>query len=218
MLRMICVSALAGLMAVVPASSQTVLPPNQQLLVGKYHFEEEGIAIDVSLNADSTAVYSIGGSVGIRAEGTWDVRGDRIHIFNKPGPVKLELSGAPTRDPSVALRVVAQLPDGSPAEGLAVTWPNAAGLFYMSDGRNETRLEEGPVIGEVSIAREADGKGLATFVMKAGGPNSYRFTYYPSDVEPFDFEARALDARADVLEVEVGSASAKLQRVRDRRP
>lgn len=215
MLRLICASALSGLLAVAPASSQTVPVPDRQLLVGKYHFEEEGVAVDVSLNADSTAVYSVGGSVGIRAEGNWDVRGDRIHIFNKPGPVKLEPAGTPTRDPSVALRVVAQLPDGSPAEGLAVTWPNAAGLFYMSDGKNETRLEEGPVLGEVSIEREADGKGLATFVMKAGGPNSYRFTYHPSDVEPFDFQARASDARADVLEVELGSASAKLHRVRD---
>lgn len=215
MLRLICVSALAGLLAVVPASSQTVPVPDRQLLVGKYHFEEEGIAVDVTLNADSTAVYSVGGSMGIRAEGTWDVRGDRIHIFNKPGPVKLELAGDPTRDPSVVLRVIAQLPDGSPAEGLAVTWPNAPGLFYMSDGKNETRLEEGPVIGEVSVEREADSRGLATFVMKAGGPNSYRFTYHPSDVEPFDFQARALDAKADVLEVELGSASAKLQRVRD---
>ncbi len=129
MLRLICVSALVGLLAVAPASSQTVLVPDRQLLVGKYHFKEEGIAVDVSLNADSTAVYSVGGSVGIRAEGAWDVRGDRIHIFNKPGPVKLELAGAPTRDPNVVLRVVAQLSDGSPAEGLAVTWPNAAGLF-----------------------------------------------------------------------------------------
>ncbi len=153
MLRLICVSALAGLVAAAPASSQTVLPPNQQLLVGKYHFEEEGIAVDVSLNTDSTAVYSVGGSVGIRAEGTWDVPGDTIHIFNKPGPVKLELAAAPARDPSVALRVVAQLPDGSPAEGLAVTWPNAAGSYYMSDGKNETGLEDGPVVGEVSILK-----------------------------------------------------------------
>ncbi len=214
MFRLICVSTLAGLLTVAPAFCQTVLPPHQQLLVGKYHFEEEGIAVDVSLNADRSAVYNVGSSVGIRAEGTWDVRGDRIHIFNKPGPVKLELAGTPTRDPSVALRVVAQLPDGSPAKGLAVTWPNAAGLFYMSDGRNETRVEEGPVVGEVSIEREADSKGLATFVMKSGGPNSYRFTYHPSDVEPFDFQARALDATADVLEVELGSASAKLRRIR----
>jgi len=87
----------------------------------------------------------------------------------------------------------------------------------VSDGKNETRPEEGPVTGEVSIAREAGSRGLATFVMKVGGPNSYRFTYYPSDVEPFEFEAKALDAKAELLEVELGSASATLQRVRDYR-
>ncbi len=63
MLRLICAFALAGLLAVAPASSQTVLVHDRQLLVGKYHIEEEGIAVDVSLNADSTAVYSVGGSV-----------------------------------------------------------------------------------------------------------------------------------------------------------
>ncbi len=164
MLRLICVSALAGLLAVAPAWSQTVPVPDRQLLVGKYYFEEEGIAVDVSLNADSTAVYNVGGSVGIRVEGTWDVRGERIHIVNKPGPVKSELAGTPTPDPSVALRVVAQLPDGSSAEGLAVTWPNAAGLFYMSDGNNETRLEEGPVLGAANegIGREGGCVGVRT--------------------------------------------------------
>ncbi|GEM_PF-6848127 len=85
----------------------------------------------------------------------------------------------------------------------------------MSDGKSEAGLGDGLIVGEVSIQRDADGKELASFVMKARGPNSYRFTYYPSDVEPFDFQARALDAKADVLEVELGSASAKLQRVRD---
>ena len=93
-----------------------------------------------------------------------------------------------------------------------MTWPDAAGLLYKDDDKNEARLEDAAVIGEVSIERKADGKVLATFVMKAGG---YRFTYYPSDVEPFDFQARALDAKAELLEVELGSASATLQRVRD---
>lgn len=46
----------------------------------------------------------------------------------------------------------------------------------MSDGKNETCWKAGPVIGEVGVGREADSKGLATFVMKAGGPDSYRFT------------------------------------------
>lgn len=66
MLRLICGSALTGLVTVAPASSQTVPAPDRQLLVDKWHFEEEGIAVDVSLNADSTAVYSVEGSVGIR--------------------------------------------------------------------------------------------------------------------------------------------------------
>jgi hypothetical protein len=65
------------------------------------------------------------------------------------------------------------------------------------------------------LSEKPTARGLATFVMKAGRPNSYRFTYYPSDVEPFDFQARALDANADMLEVKLGSASAKLRRVRD---
>lgn len=212
MLRLICGSALAGLVAVAPASSQTVPVPDRQLLVGKYHFEEAGLKVDVDLNADGTARYQVNAG---RAVGFWAVQGNRVHIYNKPGPVRLEQAGAPTRDRTVALRVVAQLPDGSPAEGLAVTWPNAAGLYDMSDGKNETGLEDGLVVGEVSIQREADGRVLATFVVKAGGPNNYRFTYYPSDVEPFDFQARALDAKAEVLEVELGSASTKLHRDRD---
>ena len=211
-LRLICGSALAGLLAVAPASSKTVPLPDRQLLVGEYHFEEAGLKVDVDLNADGAARYQVNAGC---ADGFWAIREGRVHIYNKPGTVRLEQAGAPSHDPRVALRVVAQLPDGSPAEGLGITWPNAAGLYDMSEGKNETGLEDGLVVGAVSIQREADGKVLATFVMKAGGPNSYRFTYYPSGVEPFDFQARALDAKAELLEVELGSASATLQRVRD---
>ncbi len=124
MLRLIGVAALAGLLALAPASSETV--PDRQLLVGKYHFEEAGLKVDVDLNADGSARYQVNAG---RAVGLWIVRGSRVHIYNKPGPVRFEQAGAPTRDPSVALRVVAQLPDGSPAEGLGVTWPNAAGIY-----------------------------------------------------------------------------------------
>lgn len=210
--RVIRASALAGLLAAAPASSQTVPVPDRQLLVGRYHFEEAGPKVDVDLNADGTARHKVNAG---RADGFWAVREGRIHIYNKPGSVRLEQAEASKRDPSVALRVVVQLPDGSPAEGLGVTWPNAAGIYYMSDGKNEAGLEDGLIVGEVSIQRYADGKELTTFVMKAGAPNSYRFTYYPSDVEPFDFKARALNAKAELLEVELGSASATLRRVRD---
>lgn len=209
----------AALLVPAPATAQVepeyVYIADPRVLVGKYHYEEKGFTIDVSLSADGTALYLVGvGSGGIRAEGVWEVHGDKIHIHNRPGPVRLDPAGTPTRDPSVALRVAATLPDGSPAEGLGVTWPGAAGLFYMTDGQHETRKEEGPVAGEVTIVRASDGKTLASFSKTAGGPNSHRFTYHPSDVEPFEYKAAALDLRADVLEVEVGSASAKLRRVR----
>ncbi|MEG3168356.1 hypothetical protein U1737_09145 [Sphingomonas sp. LB3N6] len=43
----------------------------------------------------------------------------------------------------------------------------------MSGGKNGARLEDGLIVGEVSIQRDADGKELATFIAKTGGPNSY---------------------------------------------
>lgn len=46
-----------GLVAVAPASSETVPLPDRQLLVSKYHFEESGLEVDVDLNADGTARY-----------------------------------------------------------------------------------------------------------------------------------------------------------------
>ena len=189
-----------------------------RILVGHYRLEEGEFSIDVRLNADKTASYVVtmdkrGG--GLRADGIWDYRGDRVHIHNAPGPVSLVQAGNPTTDAAVALTIVATLPDGSPAEGLAVTWPGADALFYMSDGRHRRTREEGAVAGEVSIVRESDSKELVTFTVKRGGPNVYRFTYRPSDPEPFDIQAAAMDMRADVLEVEAGSAAAKLRRVRD---
>lgn len=59
-------------------------------------------------------------------------------------------------------------------------------------------------------------KELATFDFAPGRPNSFRFIYHPSDVEPFDIPAFALDSLAQTFEVEVGTASAKLQRVTGR--
>ena len=213
----------AALIALSPAHSQresnglSAYIADERVLVGKYRYEEKGFTIDVSLNADKTALYIIGMGAeedGFRAEGFWTMREGIIHIHNRPGPVRLEPAGAPARDPTVALFIVARLPNGSPAEGLGVSWPGAGGSFYMSDGRHQTRREEGPVTGEVTISRSSDGKILASFVKRADGPNAYSFTYHPSDVEPFDFSAMALDAKADMLEVEVGTAAAKLRRVR----
>lgn len=200
------------------SGTRYVVVADPSVLVGHYRLEEGEFAIDVRLNADRTAVYTVKegeGGGGIRAEGRWTVEGDRIHIRNTPGPVSLEVSGPPSVDMTAALSIVATLPDGTPAEGLAVTWPAAGALFYMSDGVHRVAAADGPVTGEVSIVRESDSRPLATFRMSPGAPNSYRFTYRPSDPEPVHIQAAALDARAEMIEVEAGSAAAPLRRVRD---
>lgn len=63
------------ILAVTSVTAQNDPAQDQRVLFGRYDFEEEGLVVDVSLNADSTAVYGVGGGVGIRAEGAWDVRG-----------------------------------------------------------------------------------------------------------------------------------------------
>lgn len=62
MLGLICVSALAELVAVAPASFQTLPIPDRQLLVGKYHFEEgrEAGAAHAVLESDPIAGCQLG--------------------------------------------------------------------------------------------------------------------------------------------------------------
>lgn len=192
---------------------------DERVLIGKYHYEEtsDNFNIDVHLNADHTALYRIRTGKNeadfISLTGFWTLDGPYIHIHNKPGPVRLKLDGVPTRNPSVALSVVAKNADGSPAEGLGVTWADAQGLYMMSDGRHTTQAGGIDKATTVEVVRSSDRKILQTVEVKPGGPNSFRFTYYPSDEEPFDISAVALDARGDMLEVEVGTAQAKLTRV-----
>jgi hypothetical protein len=83
----------------------------------------------------------------------------------------------------------------------------------MSDGQHTARLNEITTATTVEIVRSSDRKILQTMEIKPGGPNSFRFTYYPSDQEPFDVTAIALDPSGDTLEVEVGTAQAKLKRI-----
>ncbi|WP_139226884.1 hypothetical protein [Sphingomonas sp. OK281] len=58
--------------------------------MGKYHFEEAGLKVDVDLNADGSARYQVNAG---RAVGFWAVQGNRVHIYNKLGPVRLECHG-----------------------------------------------------------------------------------------------------------------------------
>ncbi|WP_230769980.1 hypothetical protein [Sphingomonas sp. Leaf4] len=224
MIRMTCpllflVAGAGTAGAQLPSNSRPAFIADERVLIGKYHYEEtsDDFKMDVHLNADHTALYRI--TTGkdqaefIRLTGFWTLDNPHIHIHNKPGPVRLVAAGAPTRDPSVGLSVTAMNADGSPAEGLGVTWADANGLYMLSDGRHTTRSGEPAGAAVVEIVRASDRKILQTVNVRPGGPNSFRFTYHPSDQEPFDLAAIALDPRADTIEVEVGTAQAKLKRV-----
>lgn len=202
--------------AQLPSNSLPAFIADERLLIGRYHYEErsDDFKIDVVLNADHTASYRI--TTGKDAAefahltGFWTLDGPYIHIHNRPGPVRLVPAGPPTRDRSVGWSVTATYPDGRPAQGIGVTWAEANGLYMLSDGTHVGEAD-GPVTLE--ILRAADRKLLQTVTVTPGGPNRFRFIYHPSDQEPFDIGAIALDPQANVLEVEVGTAQAKLRRV-----
>ncbi len=204
-----------------PSNSVPVFVADERVLIGKYRFVEnkEGLTVDVHLNADRTALYrvTIGGAEEefLLAKGFWTVQGDTIHIHNRPGPVRLDVAGTPTRDPATGLSIVVDQKDGSEVTGLGVTWPDSNSLYYMAEGRHSVTAAEIGDATEFSIVRTSDSKTLQTIKLTRGGPNSFRFTYYPSDVEPFDIRAMALDEGANRIEVELGTASAKLDRVRE---
>lgn len=209
----------APAVAQLPSNSLPSFVGDERVLIGKYHYEEtsDEFKMDVHLNADHTALYQIRTGKDqadfIKLTGFWTLDNPYIHIHNKPGPVRLEPTGIPKLDPSVGLQVVVMNADGSAAEGLGVTWTDANGLYMMSDGQHTTRPKEITKATTVEVVRSSDRKILQTMEIKPGGPNSFRFTYYPSDQEPFDITAIALDPRGDTLEVEVGTAQAKLKRI-----
>ncbi|WP_260596837.1 hypothetical protein [Sphingomonas endolithica] len=216
LLMMVATPAAAQL----PSNSVPVFIQDERVLIGKYRYVEraDGMKIDVHLNADHTALYHIKSGENdadfIKAEGFWTLDGPYIHIHNRPGPVRLEQSGTPKRDASKGLSVTVINADGTPAEGLGVTWPESNSLYYMSDGQHLSSPDELGAAQSFSIVRSSDRKVLQEVRLTRGGPNSYRFTYYPSDVEPFDTPAMALDPRGDRLEVEVGTAYARLDHIR----
>lgn len=205
--------------AQLPSESMPVPIADEHVLIGKYRFVEghDGLKIAVDLNADHTAEYRITqgkhDAEFITAKGFWTRDGESIHIHNKPGPVRLEPAAPPKHDPTLRLAVMANNVDGSPAEGLGVTWADADGLYAMTDGRHVSDKGVKIAASHAYVMRAADRKILRTLDLR-NGSNSFRLTYYPSDEEPFDISAIALDARADVIEVEVGTSYAHLAKLK----
>lgn len=218
-----------GLAVAAPATAQ--LPSNsvpatvfsEGVLVGRYRYVEraDGMKVEVRLNDDHSASYLVTSGAGdeefITVTGYWSYDGRTIHIHNHTGPARLEPAAPPVRDPTVGLTVTATNADGTQAEGLGVTWPGSKSLFMLSEGRHSTPLgDEGlGTADRAFVVRASDDMVLSTVTLTPGGPNSFVFTYHPSDVEPFDIPAIALDERADRIEVELGTSYARMDRVSD---
>lgn len=205
--------------AQLPSNSVPAFITDERVLIGTYHYEEasDDFKMDVHLNADHSAHYRIttgkDAAEFVKLTGFWTLDNPYIHIHNKPGPVRLISAGPPTRDPSVGWSVTVTTPDGSPAEGIGVTWANSNSLYMLSNGSHVAARGDTDDSLTVAIVRSSDRKVLQTIRVTPRGPNRFRFTYYPSDQEPYDLVAFALDPRAEMLEVEVGTAQAKLRRV-----
>ncbi len=205
--------------AQLPSNSVPAFIADERVLIGSYHYEEtsDNFKMDVQLNADHSALYRIttgkDAAEFVKLTGFWTLDNPYIHIHNKPGPVRLIPAGKPIRDPSVGWSVTATNADGSPAEGIGVTWAKAGGLYMLSGGSHVAPPGDTNAPVSIEIVRSSDRKLLQTVRITPRGPNCFRFTYHLSDQEPFDLVAIALDPRATILEVEVGTAQAKLRRV-----
>lgn len=107
------------------SNSVPVFIGDERVLVGKHHYEETGddFKMNVHLNADYTALYGMttGSEQAAFIDLTRYLTLDYPCIHNRPGSVRLEPTGTPTRDASIGFSVVAMNADESPAEGLGVT-------------------------------------------------------------------------------------------------
>jgi len=146
--------------------------------------------------------------------GQWRLEGTRLHFFARPlRAPKLALAEA-RRDPAVELRIEVMTPDGKPAQGLFVgEGQDANPRSSLDDGVLTIPKGQAWQPGTHWIVRDGDELRLASFAIEAGGPNSFRYVYEPSEVEPFDQRGMVAGAHGEVVVVPLGIGGAALRRV-----
>ena len=194
-------------------------------LPGTYRCSEEGITITLRLDADGRFEQQMranerffereDGSRGTRASlsGRWRVENGTLHLFEQSArPPHINLVEA-RHDPSVELRVEIRTPDGMAARGLFI----GAGEHVNV----RSSLEDGLLLipkgiawepGKRWIVRSGDELRLAAFDANPGGPNSFRYTYEPSEVEPFHQRGFVAGVSGEIIVVPLGISGAVLQR------
>jgi hypothetical protein len=201
-------------------------PASVAVSPGLYRCSEEGVTITLRLDADGrfeeqmTADEAMferaGGGMGndTTLAGQWRVEGNRLHLFARPlRAPKLVLAEA-RRDAAVELHVEVMTPDGKPAQGLFVgDGQDANPRSSLDDGMLEIPKGQAWQAGRHWIVRDGDELRLASFAVETGGPNSFRYVYEPSEVEPFDQRGMVAGGHGEVVVVPLGIGGAALRRV-----
>lgn len=199
-------------------------PPGASGLPGTYQCSEEGVTITLRLTADrrfdqhmvadEPMFETEGGGLSreFTLKGEWRVANSDLHLFATPlREPRLSLIEA-RHDPTVALRIEVRTADGqSPSDLYVGEGEDANPRASLDDGVLTVPTEEGTAPGRRWIVRSGDDRRLASFDVTPGGTNSWRYTYEPSELEPFD--QRALFT-GDAVVVPLGIAGAVLRRVR----
>lgn len=194
-------------------------------LPGTYQCSEEGITITLRLDADGRFEQHMRANeqlferedgsrgTGTRLTGRWRVKNGTLHLFEQPDRTPQIRLVETRRDPSVELRVEIRKPDGTAARGL-----------FIGEGEHvnvRSSLDDGLLLipkgvewepGKRWIVRSGDELRLAAFDAAKGGPNSFRYVYEPSEIEPFHQQGLVAGERGKIIVVPLGIGGAVLQR------
>jgi len=195
-------------------------------LPGTYRCSEEGITITLRLDVDGRFEQHMranellfeheDGSRGTKASlsGRWRIENGTLHLFEQPVRAPHIRLVEAQHDPSVELRVEIRTPDGAPARGL-----------FIGEGEHvnvRSSLDDGLLLipkgiawnpGKRWIVRTGDELRLAAFDAVAGGPNSFRYVYEPSEIEPFHQQGLVAGEHGEIIVVPLGISGAVLQRI-----
>src|SRR5690606_33260907 len=119
--------------------------------------------------------------------GRWRVENGTLHLFEQPARAPHIRLVEARRDPSADLRVEIRKPDGTAARGLFIGEGEHVNVrSSLDDGLLLIPKGVGSDSGKRWIVRSGDQLRLTSFDTTADGPNSFRYVYEPSEVEPFD--------------------------------
>lgn len=203
-------------------------------LVGRYEYSDRELRATLQLRADGSFDYRVkevdAAPAGDRPHGepptderlvgVWRVYPDgRVELTEPLRPSEF-VQASSSVDPrvGVAVAISATGPNKDREEKFVVLIDDEAAAAIEPNSRDWSL----PLAGETSpktleIIRLRDDRSLFRTTLAPKGPNrfSFNYSYTPRPPTAFDLSARAVDGRPGMIEVELGTASVIMTRVRD---